>query len=103
MSLPCKGRNLTKVMPDDEETGAEMCGDIMKPGNGIRCSLCPRTKPQKWGKLPTNEYNEKDETSTAVIADRLWIGSESLPNKKLGSSERTLSSLKTCTPISLEH
>jgi hypothetical protein len=48
------------VMPGDEETYAEMCGDIMKPGNGIWRSPCPGTKPQKWGKLPTNEYTERE-------------------------------------------
>jgi hypothetical protein len=77
MSLPCKGRNLPSVMPGDEETGVEMCGDIMEPGNGIRRSPCPVAKPWKWGKPPTNEYNEKDVTPAAVIIDRLRIGSES--------------------------
>jgi hypothetical protein len=64
-------------MPRDEETDAEMCDDIMKPGNGIRHSPCPGTKPRKWGQLPTNEYTKKDVTPTAAIADRLRIGSES--------------------------
>jgi hypothetical protein len=77
MSLPCKGRNLPSVMPDNEETDAEMCGDIMKSRNGIRRSPCPGTEPQKWGKLPTNKYTEKDATLTAAIADRLRIESES--------------------------
>jgi hypothetical protein len=54
-----------------------MCGDIMKPGNGIRRSPCPRTKPQKWRKLPKNEYNEKDVTPAVVITDTLRIVSES--------------------------
>jgi hypothetical protein len=54
-----------------------MCGDIMKPGNGIRRSPCPGTKPRKWGKLPMNEYTEKDVTPAAAITDRLRIGSES--------------------------
>jgi hypothetical protein len=48
-----------------------MCGDIMKPGNRIRRNPCPRTKPRKWGKLPTNEYTEKDTTPTIAIIDRL--------------------------------
>jgi hypothetical protein len=48
----------------------------MKPGNGVRHSPCPGTKPRKWGKLPTNEYTEKNVTSAATIADRLRIGSE---------------------------
>jgi hypothetical protein len=77
MSLPGKGRNLPSVMPDNEETNAETCDDIMKSGNGIQRSLCLGTKPRKREKLPTNEYTEKDVTLTAVIADRLRIESES--------------------------
>jgi hypothetical protein len=65
------------VMPGDEETDAGTCGDIMKPGNGIRCSPCPETKPRKWGKLPTNEYTEKGVTPVVAIADELKIESES--------------------------
>ena len=103
MSLPCKGMNLPSVMPDDKETNAEMCDDIMKLGNGIWRSPCPGTKPQKWGKLPTNEYTEKDATLAVTIADKLRSESASWLSKTLGSSERTLSSLETCTLISLEH
>jgi hypothetical protein len=66
-----QGEECPSVMPNDEETDAKMCGDIMKLGNGIRCSPCPRTKPQKWGKLPTNKYTEKDTTPVAAIADML--------------------------------
>jgi hypothetical protein len=91
------------MMPGDEETDAEMCGDIVKLGNRTQRSPCPETKPQKWGKLPTNEYTEKDATLAVVIADSLRSESESWLSKALGSSERTLSSLETCTPISLEH
>jgi hypothetical protein len=65
------------VMPGNGETNAGMCGDIMKPGNGIRRSSCLGMKPRKWEKLPTNEYTEKDVTPAAVIADRLKIESES--------------------------
>ena len=64
-------------MPGDEETDVGTCGDIMKPGNRIQCSPCPRTKPWKWEKLSTNEYTGKDVTPAAVIAVRLKIGSES--------------------------
>jgi hypothetical protein len=77
MSLPCKGRILPSVMPSDEETDVGTCGDTMKLGNMIWHSPCPRMMPQKWEKLPTNEYIEKDITPTVVIADRLKIGSES--------------------------
>jgi hypothetical protein len=77
MGLPCKGKNLPSVIPGDGETDAGMCGDIMKPQNGIRRSPCLGTKPQKWEKLPTDEYTEKDVSPAAMIADRLKIGSES--------------------------
>jgi hypothetical protein len=36
-----------------------------------------RDEPQKWEKLPTNEYTEKDVTLAVVITDRPRIGSES--------------------------
>jgi hypothetical protein len=49
----------------------------MKPGNGIRRSPCPETKPRRWEKLPTNECTEKGVTHAAVITNRLKIGSES--------------------------
>jgi hypothetical protein len=62
-------------MPDDGETDAGTCGDIMKPGNGIRRSLCPETKPRKWEKLPMNKCTEKGVTPIAAIADRLKIRS----------------------------
>jgi hypothetical protein len=64
-------------MPGDEETDAETCGDIMKPGNEIWHNPCPETKPQRWEKLPTNECTEKGVTPAAAIANRLKIGSES--------------------------
>jgi hypothetical protein len=71
MSLPCKGRNLPSVMPGDEEIDTEICGDITKLGNGIWRCPCPRTKPRKWGTLPTNKYTEKDATPAATITDML--------------------------------
>jgi hypothetical protein len=77
MGLPCKEKNLPSMMPGDGETDAGMCGDIMKPRNGVRRCPCPRTKPQKWEKLSTDEYTEKDVSPTTMIAGRLKIGSES--------------------------
>jgi hypothetical protein len=47
------------VMLGDEETDTGTYGDIMKPRNKIQRSPCPEMKPQKWGKLPTNEYTKK--------------------------------------------
>jgi hypothetical protein len=77
MSLPCRGKNLPNVMPGDRETYTKMCGDIMKPENGIRCNPCPGTKPLRWEKLPMNEYTKKDATPAAAIADRLRSKNES--------------------------
>jgi hypothetical protein len=77
MSLPYKGRNLPSVKPDDGEIYAGTCGDIMMPGNKIRHSPYPETKPRKWEKLPTNECTEKGVTPAAAIVDKLKIGSES--------------------------
>jgi hypothetical protein len=77
MSLPCKGRNLPRVTPSDEETNVGTCGDIMKPGNRIQRSPYLGMKLRKWEKLLTNEYTEKDITPTTVIADRFKIGNES--------------------------
>ena len=42
----------------------------MRLGNGIRRSSYPGTKLQKWEKLPTSEYTEKDGILAAVIADK---------------------------------
>jgi hypothetical protein len=64
------------MVPSDEEIDAEMCGDIMKPENGIRRNPYLRTKPRKWGKLLMNEYIEKDATPATEIADRLRSESE---------------------------
>jgi hypothetical protein len=76
MILPCKGKNLPSVMPGHGETDAETCGDIMKLGSGIRCSLCPKTKPWRWDKLSTNECTEKGVTLADAIVDTRKIGSE---------------------------
>jgi hypothetical protein len=80
-----------------------MCGDIMKPGNGIQHSPYPKTKPRRWEKLPMNECTEKGETPAAALTNKLKIGSESYPSRTPGFGERTLSSLRTYTPILLEH
>jgi hypothetical protein len=91
------------VMLGDGETDVGTCGNLMMPGNGILRSPYPETKLRRWEKLPMNECIEKGVTPITVIVDRLKIGSESLPNKTLGFGERTLSSLRTCTSILLEH
>jgi hypothetical protein len=72
-----KGEEPPSVMPSNKEKDAQMCSDIMKPGNGIRRSLCLGMKPRKWRKLSRNEYTEKGATPTAVIVDRLRSECES--------------------------
>jgi hypothetical protein len=72
-----QGEEPPSVMLGDKETYAGTCGDIMKLGNRIRRIPCPEMKPQKWGKLSTNEYTWKGITLTDVIADKLKIESES--------------------------
>jgi hypothetical protein len=70
-------------------------------GKGTRRSLYPGTKFQKWEKLLTSEYPEKDGILTAVITDRLRTESGSKPSKAQGCAEKTLSLLGTYTPTLL--
>jgi hypothetical protein len=71
MSRSCKGKNLPSVKRGDEGIDAGMCGDITRLGNGTQRSPYPGTKLQKWEKLPTSDYTEKDGILATVIADRL--------------------------------
>jgi hypothetical protein len=101
MIQPCKGKNLSSVKRGDGGTDARTCGDITRLGNGTRRSPYPRTKLQKWEKLPTNEYTEKDGTLAAMITDKLRTESESKPSKVQGCAEKILSLLGTYTPTLL--
>jgi hypothetical protein len=65
----------------NSRTGARMFDDITRLGNGTQHCPYPGTKFQKWDKLPTSEYTEKDGILAAVIADRLRTESESKPSK----------------------
>jgi hypothetical protein len=78
-----------------------MFGDITRLGSRTRRSSYPMTKFQKWEKLRTSEYTEKGKILVAVIVDRLRTERGSNPSKAQGCTERTLSSLGTCTPTSL--
>jgi hypothetical protein len=100
-SRPYKGRNLPNVKRGDEGTYTGMCSDITRLGNGTRHSPYPETKFQKWEKLPTSEYTEKDGILAAMIADKLRIKSGSKPSKAQGCAERILSLLRIYTPTSL--
>jgi hypothetical protein len=63
------------VKHGDGGTNARTCGDIMKPGNGIRRNSYSKMKPQRWEKLPMNECSEKGVTLAAAIVDKLKSGS----------------------------
>jgi hypothetical protein len=51
MNQPRRGRNLFSGNLVDEETDAEISGDIMKLESGTRRSLCHEMRSQKWEKL----------------------------------------------------
>jgi hypothetical protein len=95
MSQPCKWKNLHIVKRGDGGTDVGTCVDITRLGKGTRRTLYPGTKLQKWEKLPTSEYTEKDGTLAAVIADKLRTESGSKPSKAQGCAKRTLSLLRT--------
>jgi hypothetical protein len=71
MNPPCWGKNLPSVMLDDEEIGAETCGDITKLENGTRHNPSLGTKPQRWGRPPTKEHIENGTTLAVVTAVKL--------------------------------
>jgi hypothetical protein len=94
-SQPYKGKNLPSVKHGDEGIDAGMFGDITRQGSGTQHSPYPGMKFQKWEKLPTSEYTEKDGILAGVIADRLRTESGSKLSKAQGCAERTLSLLET--------
>jgi hypothetical protein len=52
-------------------------------------------KLQKWEKLPTSEYTEKDGILAGVIIDKLRTESGSKPSRAQGCAKRILSLLET--------
>jgi hypothetical protein len=52
---------------------------------------------QKWEKLLTREYIEKDRILSGVITDKLMTESGSKPSKAQGCAKRILSLLETGT------
>jgi hypothetical protein len=81
MSRPCKGKNLPSVKHGDEGTNAGIFSDITRLVSGTQRSPYPGMKFQKWEKLPTSEYTEKDGILAGVIADRLRTKSGSKPSR----------------------
>jgi hypothetical protein len=96
-----QGEEPPSVKRDDGGTDIRTYDDIMKLGNGIRCSPYPKMKPRRREKLPMSECTEKSITLATAITDKLRTESESKPNKVLGYGKRTLSSLGTCIPTLL--
>jgi hypothetical protein len=47
MSRPHLERNLLSGNPADEETDAEIFGDITRPESGTRCNLCRETRSRR--------------------------------------------------------
>jgi hypothetical protein len=83
------------VKHDDEETDARMFSDITRLGSGTQRSPYLEMKFQKWEKLPTSEYTEKDGILADVIVDSLRTESGSKPSKAQGCAERILSLLES--------
>jgi hypothetical protein len=77
MSLPYKGKNLPSAKHGNGGTDTGTYDDIMRPANGIRRSLYPEKKHQRWEKLLMSECTEKGVTLAAAIADKLKTESES--------------------------
>jgi hypothetical protein len=68
-----------------------MPGDIMKPENKIRRSLCREMRSRRWEKLQMNESSGKG----GIIADVIVGKLKSRPSRRRDNVERTLSSDET--------
>jgi hypothetical protein len=86
MNQLCLGKNHLGGKLVDEGTDAVTPGDIMKPENEIRRSLCRR-----WEKLQMNEFLGKGGIPADVIVGKL----KSRSSRRRDNIERTLSSDET--------
>jgi hypothetical protein len=86
----CLGKNFLSGKLVDEGTDAITPGDIMKPGNEIRRSLCREMRSRRWEKLQMNESSGRERIPADVIVDKL----KSKPSRRRDSVERILSSDK---------
>jgi hypothetical protein len=87
MNQLCLGKNLLSRKLVDEGTNAETPGDIMKPENKIRRSLCREMRSWRWEKLQMSESSGKEGIPADVIVGKL----KSKPSRRRDSVERILS------------
>jgi hypothetical protein len=86
----CLGKNLLSGKLVDEGTDTVTPGDIMKPENEIRCSLCREMRSRRWEKLQMNESLGREGIPADVIVGKL----KSKPSRRRDNVERILSSDK---------
>jgi hypothetical protein len=98
MTQPRREKTLFSGNLADEGTNTEIFGDIMKPENGTRRSLCHEMRSQRWEKPQKNESSGKEGILDDVIIGKL----KSRPNRRQDNAERTLFSDETLTPTSPE-
>jgi hypothetical protein len=88
MNQPCLGKNHLSGKLVDEGTDAVTPGDIMKPENETRRSLCREMRSRRWEKLQMNESSGRGGIPADVIVGEL----KSRPSRRPDNVERTLSS-----------
>jgi hypothetical protein len=86
MNQSRREKNLFSRNLADEGTDAEIFGNIMKPENGTRRSLCHEMKSQRWEKPQKNESSGKEGIPNDVIVGKL----KSRLNRRQDNAERTL-------------
>jgi hypothetical protein len=86
MNQPRRGRNLFSGNLADKGTDAEISGDITKPENEIRRSLCHEMRSQRYEKLQRNGSSGKEGIPDDVIVGKL----KNRPNRRRDNAERTL-------------
>ena len=87
----CLGKNHLSGKLVDKETDVVTPGDIMKPKNEIRRSLCREMRSRRWEKLQMNESLGREGIPADVIVGKL----KSRPSRRRDNIERTLSSDET--------
>jgi hypothetical protein len=82
------GKNLLSGKLVDNGTDAVTPGNIIKPENEIRRSLCREMRSRRWEKLQMNESSGKEGIPADVIDGKF----KSKPSRRRDSVERILSS-----------
>jgi hypothetical protein len=88
MNQPCLGKNHLSGKLVGEGTDAVTPGDIMRPENEIRRSLCHEMRSRRWEKLQMNESSGRGGIPADVIVGKL----KSRPSRRRDNVDRTLSS-----------